>query len=122
MPSKTDVEKVKKDAVSPCRVICFFKVKEYSNHMLVLCETLGVISNFELANMDTEELQEELRPQGVTDVCKIKQKRDGVFRNTPVIVLTFCTPDKPIKAGYMTVKQKNYMYSNRRKYVQGNGF
>ena len=63
----------------------------------------GVIRSFQLLDIDSEELVEHLRSEGVVEARRIFQNRDGVKRPTTTIILTFAGTILPnnIKAGYM---------------------
>ena len=57
-----------------------------------------VISCRELANMTEEDNQEELQPQGVTKVERIKRWRDGQLMPTDTYILTITVRTYPVKS------------------------
>ena len=67
-----------------------------------------VISCRELANMTEEDIQEELQPQGVTKVERIKRRRDGQLMPTDYYILTINSQNIPseIKVGFLIRKTK----------------
>jgi len=71
----------------------------------------GVVRSFELSRMNSDELVEELAPTGVTAARVVTQKRGGVVRKTPVIILTFNSPTPPkyIRAGYLQLTVDRYI-------------
>ena len=81
-----------------------------SSKAIIYCDRLDELSN--------EQIQEELSPQGVTDVHRIISRRNGQEKPTNVYVLTFNTPDSPktLKIGYLRVKTKLYIPNPRRCY------
>ena len=62
----------------------------------------GVIRCSDLAGCSEEEIQLELSSQQVTEVRRIKVKREGEIRPTNTLILTFETPTLPeeIKVGF----------------------
>ena len=73
----------------------------------------GVINDRDLAQLDSEELVNELKLSGVpvTHARNIYQKRNGQQRKTATIVLTFALPNVPdkIKAGYSILKVQPFI-------------
>ena len=66
----------------------------------------GVIRCQDYAPCTDDEILENLKSEGVTDVRKIQVRRNGVVRRTNTYVLTFNTPilPKKIKAAYLSVE------------------
>ena len=73
----------------------------------------GVIYCFDLLNCTVEDIKEELKDQGVTDVYRIHVRRDGQLVPTPSHILTFCTPQPPssIKAAMYLLSVRQYIPS-----------
>ena len=75
----------------------------------------GVIRNFELSQMNPDDLVADLQENGinVSAARNIMQTRDGQKRKTTSIILTFCTPCLPmsIKAGYLNIKVEPFIPS-----------
>jgi hypothetical protein len=71
----------------------------------------GVIRDRDLADMDKDELVEELKCVGVTDARNIMQTRNGTKTKTAAIILTFARAilPKSIKAGYTNIKVSPYI-------------
>jgi len=71
----------------------------------------GVVRSRDLAATNEDEMLENLRPQNVTEVQRIKTCRDGVLVPTNTFILTFGSPTLPssIKAGYLNVPVEQYV-------------
>ena len=71
----------------------------------------GVIRCQDFAPCTDDEILENLKSQGVTDVRNIQVRRNGVVRRTYTYVLTFNTPilPKKIKAAYLSVNVEVYI-------------
>lgn len=71
----------------------------------------GVVRCYELAQMDSTELVEQLSAQGVVAARNITQRKNGTIRKTVAIVLTFASAIMPkeIKAGYLKVKVDQFI-------------
>lgn len=78
-----------------------------------LNESKGIIYCRDLLNCSTEELEEELKNQGVVKVFRIKTRRDGNLVDTPNHVLTFNnpTPPKTIKVAFYSLDVRLYIPS-----------
>jgi hypothetical protein len=89
--------------------LCTVPVKVSAHR--TLNSSKGVIRSFDLARMNPAELVAELSDQGVISALNIKQRRDGIERITPVIILTFSmpTPPKEIFAEYLRLKVDVYV-------------
>lgn len=71
----------------------------------------GVVRNYELAQMDPDELVNNLKSQGVTGARNIMQTRNGLKRKTAATILTFAMPTLPrkIKAGFLMLDVDTYI-------------
>jgi hypothetical protein len=71
----------------------------------------GVIRDRDLADMNRDELVQELKCVGVTDARNIMQTRNGNKVKTAAIILTFARAilPKSIKAGYTNIKVSPYI-------------
>ncbi|XP_022905263.2 uncharacterized protein [Onthophagus taurus] len=71
----------------------------------------GIVYCPDLLNCFLEEIQAELKPQGVIDVRRIKSKREGVLSDTPNHILTFNRPilPKKVKAAYYSLDVRLYI-------------
>lgn len=86
------------------------QVEIVSHGSLNICK--GVVYCPDLLNCTTEEIQCNLREQGVIDVKRIQAKRDGAFVDTPNHILTFDRPNLPssiIVAKYLNLKIRHYI-------------
>lgn len=70
----------------------------------------GVIRCFDLQYSTIEEIKDELKDI-ITDVIRIKVKKEGVEKYTHTYILTFSTPKPPetIKIGFLTVNVQPYI-------------
>ena len=71
----------------------------------------GVIRCSDLAGCSEEEIQSELASQGVTEVRRIKVRREGELKSTNTLILTFNKSALPtdIKVGFLNVKVDLYI-------------
>lgn len=71
----------------------------------------GVIFCHDLLNCTTEEIVKELEPIGVTNVRRLKTRKDGILVDSPSHVLTFNTPKLPdsIKVAYYKLNIRPYI-------------
>uniref|UniRef100_A0A1Y1LB18 Uncharacterized protein n=1 Tax=Photinus pyralis TaxID=7054 RepID=A0A1Y1LB18_PHOPY len=71
----------------------------------------GVIYCKDFLNCTIEEILEEVRHIGVTQVRRLKTKKDGVLVDTPSHVLTFNTPNLPtkIRAAFYSFNVRPFM-------------
>ena len=71
----------------------------------------GVIRCQDFAPCTDDEILQNLKSEGVTDVRNIQVRRNGVVRRTYTYVLTFNTPilPKKIKAAYLSVNVEVYI-------------
>ncbi|XP_071054942.1 uncharacterized protein [Onthophagus taurus] len=71
----------------------------------------GIVYCPDLLNCSVEEIQMELRSQGVIEVRRIKSKREGVLSDTPNHILTFNSPilPKKVKAAYYSLDVRLYI-------------
>ena len=71
----------------------------------------GVIRCADFKGMTEDDLQEELKYQGVTHVNRIKITKNGKKENTNTFILTFDTHELPktIKAGYLRLAVSQYI-------------
>lgn len=86
-----------------------FPVEITPHRSLNTCK--GVIYNRDLLNCTCEEIAEELRPQGVTHVSRMKTRRNGQIVETPSHILTFNTPKLPniVYAAFYFLKVRAYV-------------
>lgn len=79
----------------------------------------GVIRDRDLADMDREELINELKTVGVTDARNITQTRNGMKIKTAAVVLTFARAilPKSISAGYTKIKVEPFIPNPLRCYT-----
>ena len=65
-----------------------------------------------------DDIKEGMDEQGVTDVCRITVRRDGIIKPTNSFVLTFNSPNLPtvVKIGFIQVKVDVYIPSPLRCY------
>jgi len=73
--------------------------------------TVKGVRSRDLASTTEEEMLQNLRSQNVTDVYRIKTRRDGVLVSTNTFILTFGSPILPssIRAGYLNVPVEQYV-------------
>ena len=73
--------------------------------------TKGVVRSFQLANIETDELVNELEDQGVVEAIRISSKRNGIKVPTSTVILKFKRAQLPdhIKAGYHRIKVSPYI-------------
>ena len=71
----------------------------------------GVIRSRNIADCNTEEIVEELQPQGVTAASIIHVRDGDSRRRTNTVILTFASPQPPkhITAGYFRVPLEPYI-------------
>ena len=71
----------------------------------------GVIRSSDLKEMTEDELLKELQDKGVTEVKRIKFKKNGSLHNSNAIILTFGTHTLPeyIKAGFLHLPVSQYI-------------
>ena len=88
--------KTKKQSDNLLKNKLFFgiKVKVYAHSTLNSCK--GIIRCRDLANCESlEEIKTNLKQKRVTDVYRIKTKRNGILLDTDTYILTFDTPVLP---------------------------
>ena len=88
---------------------------EVSKHR-TLNTSKGVISSRHTEDMTTDELQEHLEPQGVTNVERIMTKKSGNLEPTNTLILTFDSPQRPshIHLCWERLKVRVYIPNPRR--------
>ncbi|GBM55711.1 hypothetical protein AVEN_196608-1 [Araneus ventricosus] len=71
----------------------------------------GVVSCGELLNVPIEEILKGFQPQGVTQVQRIKIRKNGQPIDTKHLILTFHSPRIPesVRAGYIKLKVRPYI-------------
>ena len=71
----------------------------------------GIICCQALNRVTSDNIKVGMAEQGVTDVCRIIVRRDGVIKPTHTYVLTFNSPNLPtvVKIGFMQVKVDVYI-------------
>ncbi|XP_070382667.1 uncharacterized protein [Dermacentor albipictus] len=81
-----------------------------------LNSTRGVVSEQDLLDLSETELLEGWKEQHVTNVQRIKIRRDDKEIPTKHLILTFCTSTLPeyIETGYMKIKLRPYIPNPRR--------
>jgi len=102
--------KTQSDNLLKTKLFFDIKVKVYPHPTLNTCK--GIIRCRDLANCtDIDEIKTNLKPKGVSDVYRIKSKRDGVLIDTDTYILTFDTPTLPenISIDYQRIKVQPYI-------------
>ena len=84
-------------------------VKVTPHRTLNFCK--GVVRSAELAQMDTDELVEELKDFRVTEVKPIFVTREGTKKKTATMIVTFATSEVPkkLKAGFLSLSVERYI-------------
>lgn len=70
----------------------------------------GVISHPDLINSSVEEILDGLKSQGVTEVTRLRKKKDGAFIETAALLITFDKPFLPqkVKAAFYSLDVRPY--------------
>ncbi|GFU29829.1 uncharacterized protein TNCV_405501 [Trichonephila clavipes] len=106
---------VASDLVEKCNCLWHFFIddlqKDQINTMKSLNSCRGVISETDLLCASEAEILEGLSDQGVTEVRRIKIKKDTSLFPTKHLILTFNSPKLPskIKSGYLNCKIRPYI-------------
>ena len=71
----------------------------------------GIICSFDLRDCSEAEIKEHLVDQGVTDVRRMTDMRDGQRRNANTLVLTFGQPVHPtsVKCAYLNIRVETFI-------------
>lgn len=86
-----------------------FSVSVTAHNTLNICK--GIVTCRDLLNCTVEEILNELKPQGVIEVKRMKSRRDGELKDTASLILTFnraTLPDK-IRAAMYSLPVRAYI-------------
>ena len=101
----------KQQSINLLKQDVFFKVPVKISAHPFLNSSKGVIRCRDLENCETDEIIENLKSQGVTDVKRMQFFRDGVGKPSNTYILTFNQPTVPkdITIGYQIARVDCYV-------------